>query len=464
MPLPTELYEQILQDVDNRDLKNCRLASRQLEQSATPRLFRQIRIALSVFSTRALQHIASSERLRHHVRVIIWDGRKLPERWQKRVTDETVPLIRFIQPLSPGHKQILGEVYKRLCVEQYWLEKTEEPKTVLVENIPRFTNLSTLILSSRRSDVGTRGAWESQALPDALSSGLLRSYTTWALQACLCASNVTPKDNLPYFALAEALRGPRQEYTPPRYVPQSPYTSVKTLILNIDIDRAASIFSSRESGRHQAVPHAFRFLHAVSFTIILPHTDSERSDMPNHADAWSGRNARMTWDLSGLVPAPSLKKLAIHLPDHGYDFPTIPGHTAYPQITLYNPFPFSSLRHLTLSFCNTTAADITRFFHSHRRTLRTVHLQRIYLRTGRWTRVFEDAKKMNVVWEDVIFIGLLDACVSERVDCSEDVMRYLRGETEEAPFKGLGVRKGRVRDISIESDYEGDEEGAEQEE
>jgi len=33
------------------------------------------------------------------------------------------------------------------------------------------------------------------------------------------------------------------------------------------------------------------------------------------------------------------------------------------------------------------------------------------------------------------FIGLLDVCVGERVDCSEDVMRYLRGETNDAPFK-----------------------------
>lgn len=376
------------------------------------------------------------------------------------MTNETMPLSRFIQPLSRGHKQIFGEIYKRLCVEQYWLEKNEEPKTILVSNIPRFTNLTTLILSSRRSDLGARGVWESHTLPDALSSGLLRSYTTWAFQACVCTSPVTSKDNLPFFALTEALRGPRQEYTPPRYIPPRPYTTVKTLILHIDIDRASCIFSSRESCRHQAEPHAFRFLHVLSFTVTLPHADG--LDMPSHAEAWSVRNSRLTWDLSGLVPAPALQRLEINLPDHGYDFPTIPGHTAYPQITLYNPSPFSSLRCLTLSFCNTTAADMTRFFHAHRRTLRSVRLQRIYLRKGRWTRVFEDAKKMNVIWEDIKLLGLLDACVSERVDCSEDVMRYLRGETDDAPFKGLAVRKGRVRDISVESDYE-DEEGEAQE-
>jgi hypothetical protein len=459
MPLPTELYEQILHDVDKSDLKNCRLASRHLSLCVTPVLFRKLRLSLSMSSCKALENIASSENLRYHVRIIVWDDRQLPERWLKRINDEKCPLARKLCPLSSSHKQILAEVYKKLYLEQEWIWREEHPKDVLVTNIHRFPHLDKLILT----DLEPNDNFHAQPVSKLLSSGLLRHHSTWALPSHTPRKGyLTPGDILGYLTLTQALSGPPNEYfqnKPIHPIPSAPYTTVKTLEITTDIFHAHAIFLLKLP--HCETPiYPFYFLEKIVF----------------HIHAATEEEARLRVSIPTLLPrgmwAFDMLNFARMLRQLHFDF-SLPTNfvpvRCWPTISLKD-CSFPDLQSLSLTYVRLYENDLVTFFRGHRLKLRRVHLRKVYLRReGKWRSVFEKLRKANIEWGEASLVDLLDMTTREKfregfmnIDVTETVMRYLRRESARNPYEEWEEDKANFY-LGMDQ-YDQDEEDEEDEE
>lgn len=166
--LPPEIIRTICNNADIAVLGCLRLVSKQLCQYAEPVLFSLITLRVAAHSFERLDAIASSAKLRKHVRVLHYDGRLLPwdlnrSEWEDLTAKQpgwtvyghndkpmwTTEVLRLLQ-LTSDEKEFFHryEEYSRRLAEQKDLHRGEEEIERLTNAFRRLPKLDTLYFDS----------------------------------------------------------------------------------------------------------------------------------------------------------------------------------------------------------------------------------------------------------------------------------------------------------------------------